>query len=61
MSEKHSVRETNESYETVSKCSASDFDGHSLFRDFTPTQRLEWLERARADLIELKGLSNQVK
>ena len=61
MTEDSKVRESRELYEALDNCTAADFDGHSQFSTFTPSQRLEWLEQARADLIELKALGKLKK
>lgn len=58
MSVKQQVREPSAFYEVLSQCSASDFDGHSMFNTFTTRQRLEWLDEVRSTMLALKKISN---
>jgi hypothetical protein len=61
MSRNDKVKESSDLYQVLNECTDADFDGHSLFSAFTPSQRLEWLGQARADLIELKEMSKLKK
>jgi len=53
------VREHSEtSYKWLEECKETDFDGHSAFSTFTPSQRLEWLAQAGDMVRALKGHSH---
>lgn len=45
--------------EALAACSPSDFDGHTVFTDLTPEQRLEWLYQAASFVSENRGLARK--
>jgi len=61
METKNSNEEYAQFLKTLSKLDASDFDGHTCFKELTPEQRLDWLAELVVFVYEARNCKKQVK